>query len=331
MLDFNKLKNILNENNSFLLTTHVNPDADGIGSEIAFYEIIKSLRKKEINIINTSPTPYNLLFLDKENIIEQYDNSKHSQIIKSVDVLIGLDFNRSDRLTKMREDFLSSNKIKIVIDHHTDVEDFVQYAYVDSEYSATGHIIYDFIKKTSITELSYSIAYPLYAAIMTDTGSFRFERTSQEIHNIAADLLSKGVNPTEVYDKIYEQSRFSKIKLLGRALESLQLYGTKQQIGFTILRQEDFKKYNANESDTDTFVNFTLSVEKVRIGILFIELKEGFKVSLRSKGNIPVNKLASEFGGGGHFNAAGIRIHSEKLENYISKILSKAEEYSERY
>jgi phosphoesterase RecJ-like protein len=330
MLDFNKLKNILVETNSFLLTTHVNPDADAIGSEIALLEILKALGKKEIHIINTSSIPYNLTFFDKEKIIQQYESDKHSEIIKSVDVLIGLDFNRSDRLTRMRDDFLNSKKLKITIDHHQDVEDFVHHSFVDSEYSATGHIIYDFIKKTSITELTYPIAYPLYAAIMTDTGSFRFERTTPEIHYIAAELISKGVNPTEVYDRIYDQSRFSKIKLLGKALETLQLFGKNQQISYMIIKQNDFEALKAYEQDTDTFVNFNLSIEGVTIGLLFIELKEGFKVSLRSKGNIPINKLAAEFGGGGHINAAGIRIHDGKMEDYIRIILNKSEEYSER-
>ncbi|HSP89192.1 MAG TPA: bifunctional oligoribonuclease/PAP phosphatase NrnA [Ignavibacteriaceae bacterium] len=328
--DFNKLKNILVENNSFLLTTHVNPDADAIGSEIAMLEILKALGKKEIYIVNTSSTPYNLLFLDKGNIIQHY-NSRHAETIKSVDVLIGLDFNRSDRLTRMREDFLSSQKLKIIIDHHQNPEDFVNHSFVYPDYSATGHIIYDFLKKTSLVELSYSISYPIYAAIMTDTGSFRFERTSPEIHLITAELISKGVNPTEVYDKIYDQSRFSKIKLLGNAISSLQLYGSKKQVGYMVIKQKDFQEFNALEQDTDTFVNFTLSIEGVNVGILFIELKNGFKISLRSKGNIPVNKLAAEFGGGGHINAAGIRIQSGVVEDYIPKILTLAEEYSERY
>jgi phosphoesterase RecJ-like protein len=275
-------------------------------------------------------TPYNLLFLDKEKVIEQYDDSKHIVLTKSVDVLIGLDFNRSDRLVSMREDFLSSGKLKIIIDHHQDTEDFVNHNFVDTEYCATGHIIYDFIKKTSVVDLTYPVAYPLYAAIMTDTGSFRFERTTPEIHFIAADLISTGVNPTEVYDKIYDRSKFGKIKLLGKALETLKLYGKENQIGYMVITREDFKSVDAYENDTDTFVNFTLSIEGVKAGILFIELQEGFKVSLRSKGNIPVSKLAAEFGGGGHTNAAGIRIRNGKMGDYISKILNKAEEYSER-
>jgi len=326
MIDFNLLKEILLNNKSFLLTTHVNPDADAIGSEIALYLMLKKLGK-EIFIINHSLTPYNLVFLDKDKKIEKYNPEAHSGLLHKVDVLIGLDFNRSERLVSMREEFLKSQKQKIVIDHHQDTEDFINYSFVDADYSATGHILYDLIKKTGMVQFDYELAYPLYAAIMTDTGSFRFERTTPEIHKIAAEFIELNIVPGEVFDKIYDQSKFSKIKLLGKALESLKLFGNKNEIGYMILLQDDFK--SAIESDTDGFVNFSLSVENVKIGILFIELRNGFKVSFRSKGNILVNKLAAEFGGGGHINAAGTRVSNGKLKEYIPIILKKAEEYLE--
>ena len=329
MIDFNKLKKILTENNSFLLTTHVNPDADAIGSEIALYNLLKLLNK-EVFVVNHSSTPYNLDFLDEQKVIQKYDKEKHKNLLNSVDVLVGLDFNRSDRLVSMQDDFLNSEKLKIIIDHHLDREEFVNHLFVDTEYCATGHIIYDFIKQNSIVKLNYSIAYPLYTAIMTDTGSFRFERTTSEIHKIAAEMLETGVNPTEVYDKVYDQGKFGKMKLLGKALESLKLYGDSKEISYMVLNRDDFKTSNSIESDTDTFVNFSLAFENVKIGILFIELKQGFKVSFRSKGNIPVNELAAEFGGGGHKNASGLRITDGKMEDFISKILSKAEQYLER-
>jgi phosphoesterase RecJ-like protein len=329
MIDFNKLKKILTEKNSFLLTTHVNPDADAIGSEIALYNLL-SVLNKDVFVVNHSSTPYNLDFLDEQKVIQKYDKGKHKDLLNSADVLVGLDFNRSDRLVSMQDDFLKSVKLKIIIDHHLDREEFVNHLFVDTEYCATGHIIYDFIKQTSIVKLNYSIAYPLYAAIMTDTGSFRFERTTPEIHRIVAEMLETGVNPTEVFDKVYDQSKFGKMKLLGKALESLKLYGDRKGISYMVLSQDDFKTSNSIESDTDTFVNFSLAIENVRIGILFIELKQGFKVSFRSKGNIPVNELAAEFGGGGHRNASGLRITEGKMEDFISKILSKAEKYLER-
>ena len=234
-------------------------------------------------------------------------------------------------MVRMRDDFRNSSKLKICVDHHQDEEDFVNHQFIDTNYSATAHIIYDFIRKTGIVKLDYDLAYPIYAAIMTDTGSFRFERTSSELHKIAAELLELGIIPGEVFDKIYDQSYLSKVKLLGAALESLQLFGDKNEIGYMTLTRQDFRKCNGIESDTENFVNFSLSVQNVKIGLLFIELSEGFKVSFRSKGNIPMNKLAAEFNGGGHINAAGARFHKEKMSDMIPIIVKKAEKYLEKY
>ena len=326
MIDFQHLKEILLNNNSFLITTHVNPDADAIGSEIALYNILKELGK-ETYIINYSSMPYNLKFLDVDNRIQKYDEIRHQELFDLADVLVAVDYNRADRIVKMRNNFVDSKKIKICIDHHQEPEEFVDHYFIDMSYSATGQILYDLIKKTKIVNLSYSTALPIYAAIMTDTGSFRFERTTPQIHNIAAELLGYGVDPGDVFDKIYDQSKFGKIKLLGKALDSLKLYGMDKEIGYMILTRDMFVSTGAEEHDTDGFVNFSLSVEKVKIGLMFIELNEGFKVSFRSKGNIPVNKLAQEFGGGGHINAAGLRIFDKNLAEFLTIILERAEYY----
>lgn len=326
MIDFKKLKKIIFENNSFLLTTHVNPDADAIGSEIAFYYLLKKLNKKAY-ILNHSATPYNLQFLDKNKAIKKYDKTKHKKLFDKVDVLVCLDFNKSNRIVSMEDDFLKSNKLKICIDHHEDPQNFVDHRFIDTKYCATGHILYKFIEKTKIVKFDKNIADNLYAAIMTDTGSFKFERTTPEIHKIAANLLEVGTSPTKIYDGIYDQSRFGKVKLLGIALKSIKIYGKDKKICYMKLDQSDFKKCNVDESDTDGFVNYSLSIQNIKIGLLFIELKNGFKVSFRSKGKIKVNKLAEEFGGGGHMNAAGTRLFNQRLDKNITKILNRAEKY----
>jgi len=329
MIDFKKLLEIINYNNSFLLTTHVNPDADAIGSEIALYQILKEL-KKEVNIVNHSATPYNLKFLDSDKLIEKYDENKHIKFLFETDVLVALDFNKSDRLVSMQTAYRESNKLKICIDHHQDPEDFADHFFTGSDYAATGHILYDLVAKTKLVKMNREIAYPIYAAIMTDTGSFRFERTNSELHRIIADLLDYGIQPSEVYDNLYDESKMSKIKLLGRCLNSLQIIDG-GKIGYMILTQQDFNELNAIESDTENFVNFILSVEGVKLGLLFIELKNGFKVSFRSKGNLPVNKLAAEFGGGGHINASGARFRDNQMQELMPKILNRSKIYSGKY
>lgn len=325
MIDFEKLKNIILENSSFLITTHVNPDADAIGSEVAFYYLLKKLGK-DAYIINHSSTPYNMEFFNDGNIIQHYDEEFHKDVFNRVDVIVALDFNRADRTVSMQKSFRRSNKLKICIDHHQEPENFVDHFFIDTNYSATGQIIFDFIKYTEIIQLDLKIASAIYAAIMTDTGSFRFERTTSEVHKIAAELLEIGVNPEKIYDQLYDQSKFSKVKLLGRALNSITI-DANGKLGYMIITQNDFNELNAIESDTENFVNYNLSIENVVLGILFIELKNGFKVSFRSKGNIPVNKLAKDFGGGGHTNASGARFFTNNMQEMIPVILSKAKSY----
>lgn len=329
MIDFIRLKNILQENNSFLLTTHVNPDADAIGSEIALYKILKQNGKK-VFIINHSSTPYNLKFLDEENKIERYDSVIHKKLFTDCDVLVALDFNRADRMVSMQKEFQKSDKMKICIDHHQDAEKFVNHLFVDVKYAATAQIFYDLIKRTNIAMLTKEIAQPVYASIMTDTGSFRFDRTTPGLHRIIADLLERGVDPGEVYSKLYDESKPSKLKLLGKAIDSIK-FTANGKIGYMVLTQKNFSELKAQESDTENFVNYTLSVENVILGLLFIELKNGFKVSFRSKGNLPVNKIAAEFGGGGHLNAAGARFFNEKLKDKMNEILLTAESYLQKY
>ncbi|MDH3268458.1 MAG: bifunctional oligoribonuclease/PAP phosphatase NrnA [Ignavibacteria bacterium] len=325
MIDFQKLADIIKNNNTFLITTHVNPDADAIGSESAFGKLLSMLGKK-FKIINHSATPYNLQFLDSENVIEKYDSALHSSYFDSMDVLIALDFNKADRMVSMQKAFYDSKQLKICIDHHQDPQDFVNFQFIDSNYAATGHILYDFIKSTDILKITKDIAAPLYAAIMTDTGSFRFERTTSNLHRIIADLLDTGIDPIGIYDQLYDESKLSKIKLLGKCLTSLKLIA-ENKIGYMLLTQNHFSEFGAIESDTENFVNFIISIEGVKLGMLFIELKSGFKVSFRSKGKLPVNKLAGIFGGGGHTNASGARFKDSKMQEMIPKILNEAEKF----
>ena len=324
-MDFNILKKIVNENSNFLLTTHVNPDADAIGSEIALYNLLSRL-SKNVKVINHSITPSNLIFLDKEKVITKFDVKTDQKHFDNTDVIIALDFNRSNRLVSMEQSFLKSNKIKVCIDHHQDAEQIFNYFFCSDEYAATGQIIYDFIKQTKLVKIDYEIAFPIYAAIMTDTGSFRFERTTPQLHRIVADLLECGFSPEDVYDKIYDQGKLSKLMLLGKTLETLKLAG-ENKIGYMSISQDTFKELNILESDTDGFVNYALTVENIILAILFIELKNGFKVSFRSKGNLPVNQLAAQFGGGGHINASGARFLNSKMNEEMQNIILASEKF----
>jgi phosphoesterase RecJ-like protein len=327
MSKFSELESIIRNNSTFLITTHVNPDADAIGSEIAFTQILRKLGKT-FHIINYSETPYYLEYLDSAKIIQKYSAELHNELLNSVDVIVALDLNKLNRTVKMEEIIRNSKAVKICIDHHQEPENFTSNYFNGNDFCATGHIIYNFIRETNIVDFDYTLAVPLYSAIMTDTGSFRFDRTTSEVHNIAAHLIELGVIPIEIHSQIYDQNSIGKLKLLGKALQSLKLYGEKEEVAVLIIRQDDFFQNNTSENDTEGFINLCMSIKSVKIALKFLEVTEGFKVSLRSKGSIPVHNLAAEFNGGGHQNAAGIRIRNKMMDEFIPVVIQKALSYA---
>lgn len=325
MTNFEKIKELIRNNSTFLITTHVNPDADAIGSEMALFELLKTLNKKT-DIVNHSSTPYNLEFLDPSHLIQKYDPEIHDKIILDSEVFIFLDLNYLNRTVKMEKVFRKATGIKICLDHHTEPENFTDYLFINTDYSSTGEIIFDLIKNFKDLKLTYEMALPIYAAIMTDTGSFKYERTTPELHRKAAELIECGVNPTYVNDQIYGQYYFNRVKLLGFALESLSLNKTKE-IAYMTVTRADLNKTGAIEADVDGFVNYCLSVKGVKMGILFFEFKDGVKISFRSKGNIAVNKLAAKFNGGGHINASGSRLFNVELRKIMDEVLREADKF----
>lgn len=328
MPDFGVLRETLSRFTDFVLTTHVNPDADALGSEMALYHYLVQ-HGKHVRIINYSETPYYLHFLDTQSIAEKYNSKIHDDFIASSECLIFLDLNIPNRTVKMETALMRSPAFKVCIDHHTNPSDSFNLIITDTCYSSTGELLYDFLFEECSEPITLQYANPLYAAIMTDTGSFRFDRTTPRVHRIAAMLLEAGVQPNIVYDHIYDQSKLSKIHLLAEALQSIQLY-SEGSVAVITIPYDKLLHTQALETDTDGFVNYCMSVEGVKIGMLFLELLEGFKVSFRSKGLIPVNQLAAEFGGGGHRNASGLRIRDAKMQEYYDEIINRAEAYLNR-
>ncbi|NPV11870.1 MAG: bifunctional oligoribonuclease/PAP phosphatase NrnA [Ignavibacteria bacterium] len=330
MIDYNRIIEILKSNNSFVITTHVNPDGDAIGSELALAYFLQKLGKK-VWIINHSPTPENFVFLDEENLIQKYD-AKLDDYILNADVLLAVDFNSLGRARSMMQVLEKSKAYKVIIDHHRNPQNFVNEIFYDVDEPATGNIIYKIIKTYNPDLIDKKTADALYAAIMTDTGSFRFERITPELHLIVADLISRGANPSYIYNKIYNEMSIEKLKLLGKAITNINLEAD-GKIAFMILDRQLIEKYvkTEEEFDVDGFVNYCLSLKSVIVGLLFFELKNGVKVSLRSKEKFPVNLLAEKFGGGGHLNAAGIRLDGMKLDEVLPKVIQQAIEDLKQY
>jgi phosphoesterase RecJ-like protein len=320
------LLKLIDSKDNFVLTSHVNPDGDSIGSELALYTFLKN-KGKNAKIINYSATPYNYLFLDNKNIIEKFDENVHQNAIKEAEVVFILDTNEYSRLKTMAPYIKESSALKICIDHHLGMEkNGFDHVISDIESPSTGEILFKILNFNGKNTINKEIAEYLYTAIMTDTGSFRFPRTDSETHRITADLLDIGVDPVNIYSEVYNKSSIGRLKLLSIFLRKLTPEFDNRLI-YAILLQEEFKQTGTTEFDTEGFSHHMMSLNTVQIAIIFTEGKKGIKVSFRSKGEIYVNELAKEFGGGGHQNAAGAWLDTKDMKDVCIQVISNAKKY----
>ncbi|MBI2427729.1 MAG: bifunctional oligoribonuclease/PAP phosphatase NrnA [Ignavibacteriales bacterium] len=320
-----QLQTIFEAKKKFVLTTHINPDADAVGSEVALARYLAGTGKT-VHVLNHSETPDNLLFLNEIFPITPYDAQQHTQAIIDADCFIVLDTNSVSRFKALQPAFERSKAYKVIIDHHLDHESFADLNIIDTHVPATSELLYIILKSINDTAITKPIAEALYAGIMTDTGSFRFPQTDPETHIITADLLKRGAQPYEIFQKIYESGPINKLHLLGKALTSIDLHHN-GKVAVMTLPRSIFAETKTVESDVDNLTQYVLSIGGVVIGIVVMELEHGVKLSFRSKGDIPINELAKHFDGGGHKNAAGARVKEATLQSIIPFVLEKAKEF----
>jgi phosphoesterase RecJ-like protein len=324
-----EIVDLIRNNSNFVITSHVNPDGDSIGCQLALLYFLKELGKNA-TCISYSETPVNYRFLDR-NVIEKYSAQVHDKLISNADVIFILDTNEYSRVKAMASKIKESKAKKVCIDHHLGRDSAFDYLYTDESSPSTGEMLYKIITSPPAPlrgrgELSKEIAEALYTAIMTDTGSFRFPRTDSETHRIAAELIEHGADPVKIYEEVYDKSSFGRLKLLATFLNNV-VQTSDGKLAYSIIRQSDFNETNTNVFDTEGFSHHLLSVGTVQIGLIFTEGRSGIKVSFRSKGDTSVNDYAKEFGGGGHQNAAGAFIEGGKMEEVVEKVLGAAEKY----
>ena len=326
LFDPTKFIALVRGHESFVLTTHVNPDGDALGSEIGFAEWLISLGKN-VRVLNHSPTPYNYKFLDEPNpIIEQFDTERHAGIIGQADIIFVLDVNDAER-TRSMDPYIRSAKEVAVIDHHLNPKPFASHYLIDTDACSTGELIMRLIAEARPVlggEISAKGATGLYVAIMTDTGSFRFPRTTAAIFRMCAELLELGADPVRTYNEVYNTSPPGRLELIRDALNSLE-YHYDARMAFQSILQSDLRNANAMEEDVDGLVQLPFQVKGVVLSVFLLELEHGWKVSTRSKDNVSAAHFAQMFGGNGHFHAAGARVkESLSLEDMKRMIVENA-------
>lgn len=322
--DTDQFIDLIRSTDSYVITTHVKPDPDALGSEIGLAEWLLSLGKS-VKVYNHSSTPTNHLFLDFERpIIEQFQQEMHGSLIQAAESLFLVDTNDPNR-AKSLEPYFADHPKTVLIDHHLEPKDFADYRFIDTEATSTGELMYKLItsaQKILGGTISVKAAQALYTAIMTDTGSFRFPRTDSDTFRICAELIELGADPVRTYDEVYNRAKPSRLKLIGKTLDSLEFYYN-SRLAIQVITQDDLQKVAADEEEVDGFVQLPLQIETVVFSIFVLQLKEGWKMSFRSKGVYSAQSVSAEFGGNGHFHAAGARIYdSMEWEDIRSRILT---------
>lgn len=313
MMDSTKtkeLKDILSTPRKIVIIPHRNPDGDAIGSALGLYHVLKNQGHNPL-VISPNDLPNFLNWMPGVETIKIYEKEEQEcqKLLKEADLIFTLDFNILLRTGERMEFFLQKlPQDFVMIDHHQMPGDYAKYTFSDPLYGSTCELMYVVLNQLMLENyIDTAAATCIYIGIVTDSGSFKFPKTTAQTHRIVANLLDKGVENATIHNNLFDHNSFNKLQLMGKALQNIILM-PEQNTSYLFLTDEDLNKYNHQKGDTEGLVNYGLSIDGINFTAFFIERKEEgiIKISFRSQGNVDVNQFARKyFEGGGHINAAG--------------------------
>ena len=307
--DIQAVQQLLSTPKKIAIIPHRNPDGDAMGSTLGLYHFLLKNNHHPV-VISPNEFPDFLAWMPGSETVKIFEKDKKNctKILEEADLIFTLDFNALHRVGEM-ENVL--NKLKspfIMIDHHQSPDDYATVTYSDVAFGSTCEMLHNFIsalgKKTDIDK---TIGTCIYTGILTDSGSFRFPKTTGTTHRIIADLIDLGVENSEIPTLLYDNSSYERLQLLGRALQNMKILADNKTT-YTTLTQAELDNFNHVKGDTEGIVNYGLSIKGIVFTAIFIENADEkiIKISFRSQGDFDVNLFARDyFNGGGHKNAAG--------------------------
>ena len=334
-LDFEKieaLKQLLSQPKKVVILSHTNPDGDAIGSSLAIAEVLKA-QGHTVHCILPNRFPYYLKWMpcSDELIIHAQDKLGVAQsVIEAADVVICADMSSLSRLEALTEIIATNTTAKrVLIDHHLSPSDEFDLIFSFPESSSTAYLVYEILKAAYGTEVfNQTIATLLYVGMITDTGNFAFSTINAELFRAAADLLETGIDVPTIYNNVYNSFTEGRARLFGYVINRKMKTLLKGTVAYLSLTEEEMRRFWFQQGDSEGFVNYPLSIKKVKMSAMFSEQQGGFiRVSLRSHGKVDVNTFARRyFNGGGHHNAAGGKSFMS-MEDTITHYIKAVEEY----
>lgn len=310
---------IINEKKRFLITSHADPDGDSLGSQIALYRALKESGKEAV-IINQGAMPSKYRFLDRDGIV----SFRRDNLDFSPEAVFILECPSLDRIGFVRE-LIPGSAVTVNIDHHPDNTEYADINLVDVESSAVGETLYLMFKAGNI-KITRETAIPLYAAIVSDTGRFRFGSTTSRSMRAAANLVDLGANPKSISDSIFSDYAPETIRLLGHTLAGLRLEAD-GKIGYVTITRKSLEDFGAVIENSEGFVDSILAISGIHLGLMFKEISENkVKVSVRSQNGCDAAAFARSFNGGGHVNAAGFSLDGN-LDEAVNLVIGRAKDF----
>lgn len=317
-INWDRFVELVRSHQRFLLTTHIRPDCDAIGSTMAMARILGRLGK-QVTLMGGFEVPPNLRFLDPEHRFLRADKNSPATATESIDLLMILDTSAWAQLGDMGDVIRAAKVQKAILDHHLSADDLGAEVFRDTGAEATGRLVAEAADRLGVS-WDAPLATALFCALATDTGWFRFSSTTAETYRLAARLVEAGVRPNQVYQELYEKDSLARLQLIGRAMARTQtdLGG---RLIYTWLLRSDFDATGAIPSDSEDVINLTLAVAGTEVAVILVEqVTGGFKISFRSRCDLDCSLVAEQFKGGGHKNAAGAFLR-EPLDAAQSKVL----------
>ena len=303
---YKKIWEKIENSNNIVLIAHVNPDGDALGSSLSMYKILKNLGKN-VSVVNMTDLASYLDFLPN------YDKVKKT-LPKKFDLMISFDCGSFDRLgIEEKPEFL------INIDHHTSNTNYGNLNLIEADAASSSQVVYNILKANHI-RIDKESALAIYTALVTDTGNFQYESVNEKVFEMAADLVRFGVKPEFVSKMLYERDRLSRLRFLGKAIDTLELH-CEGKVGIVCITKEMLEKTGAIKEDTEGVVNMVRKLATVEVALMLREDDNGIKISLRSKNYLNVSEIAIKYGGGGHIRASGATIKDKSFEEIKEMLL----------
>ncbi len=312
-------KLLISKAQKIAITTHLQPDADGIGSQIALCMALRKLGKEAI-CINDQPLLERYEYLDPDKVIishQQYEKQKDRMIF---DLFIVADTNSLERIGKNIQNIVTTTRNLLFIDHHPCPKEIARIHCIDTKAAATGELVGTLIESLGI-DFDEKMALPLYTSILIDTSSFRYPTVSGNTHRLIAKLMDTGIEPPQAYNNIYGTKQISYMQLLGKVLRSVKSVKDKK-IAWLVLMESDLAEFDVDPEDTHNFINHLLVLDGIKVACMFRQIDKHIKISLRSAGDVDVGIMAQALGGGGHNHSAATMLEG-KIETIAKETISK--------